>query len=240
MTTDFSRTLALLRKEKKLSQRVAAADLGVSQALLSHYENGLREPGLAFVARAADYYGVSCDYLLGRSMSRDGAAVSAQQLPDLSRQKDNVLRGSALAMLHKKLLVNSVALLMDLTGKTGSRQLITQVAGYLSLAVYRVYRTLYQANPDNNPAVFGADSEHFQTLCDIESARTILKIDSAARGGGQYGVAEEEAVRLALSPEELSRSYPETAVSLLSLLQTAGEQLQPRRKRADGEKKKGK
>ena len=151
MTTDFSRTLALLRKEKKLSQRVAAADLGVSQALLSHYENGLREPGLAFVARAADYYGVSCDYLLGRSMSRDGAAVSAQQLPDLSRQKDNVLRGSALAMLHKKLLVNSVALLMDLTGKTGSRQLITQVAGYLSLAVYRVYRTLYQANPDNNP-----------------------------------------------------------------------------------------
>ena len=53
--SDFSRTLALLRREKKISQRAAAGDLGVSQALLSHYENGLREPGLSFVLRSADY-----------------------------------------------------------------------------------------------------------------------------------------------------------------------------------------
>ena len=43
MATEFSRTLSLLRKERGVSQRVAAADLGVSQALLSHYENGIRE-----------------------------------------------------------------------------------------------------------------------------------------------------------------------------------------------------
>jgi len=49
MASDFSRTLALLRKEKKISQRTAAGDLEVSQALLSHYENGLREPGLALL-----------------------------------------------------------------------------------------------------------------------------------------------------------------------------------------------
>ena len=39
----------------------------MSQALLSHYEKGVRECGLDFVVRAADFYGVSCDYLLGRS-----------------------------------------------------------------------------------------------------------------------------------------------------------------------------
>ena len=61
MASDFSRTLALLRREKKISQRTAAGDLGVSQALLSHYENGLREPGLPFVVRAADYYGVDLE-----------------------------------------------------------------------------------------------------------------------------------------------------------------------------------
>ena len=49
MNADFSRTLALLRQEKEISQRKAAADLGISQALLSHYDNGVREPGLAFV-----------------------------------------------------------------------------------------------------------------------------------------------------------------------------------------------
>ena len=67
MVNDFPRTLSLLRKEKKISQRKAAGDLGVSQALLSHYENGMREPGLEFLVRAADYYGVSADYLLGRT-----------------------------------------------------------------------------------------------------------------------------------------------------------------------------
>ena len=56
-------TLALLRQEKEISQRKAAADLGISQALLSHYENGVREPGLAFVKKACDYYHVSADYL---------------------------------------------------------------------------------------------------------------------------------------------------------------------------------
>ena len=42
MREDFSRTLALLRQERGISQRKAAAELGVSQALLSHYENGVR------------------------------------------------------------------------------------------------------------------------------------------------------------------------------------------------------
>ena len=54
MATDFSRTLSLLRQEKGVSQRKAAAELGISQALLSHYENGIREPGLAFVTRVCD------------------------------------------------------------------------------------------------------------------------------------------------------------------------------------------
>ena len=63
----FSEKMNLLRKERGLSQRTAAADLHISQALLSHYENGAREPGLDFVCRACEYYGVSADYLLGRT-----------------------------------------------------------------------------------------------------------------------------------------------------------------------------
>ena len=67
MERSFPETLSALRKGRNISQRQAAADLGISQALLSHYENGAREPGLSFVCRACDYYGVTADYLLGRS-----------------------------------------------------------------------------------------------------------------------------------------------------------------------------
>ena len=39
---------------------------------MSHYENGAREPGLNFVCRACDYYGVTADYLRGRTEDPHG------------------------------------------------------------------------------------------------------------------------------------------------------------------------
>jgi len=66
MKSVFSRKLSKLRREAGYSQRQAASELGVSQALLSHYENGVREPKLEFVVKACDYYGVSSDHILGR------------------------------------------------------------------------------------------------------------------------------------------------------------------------------
>ena len=87
MSSDFSRIITLLRKEKGVTQRKAAEDLGVSQALLSHYEKGIRECGLDFVVRVADYYSVSCDYLLGRSADRSGLTpVSYTHLDVYKRQ----------------------------------------------------------------------------------------------------------------------------------------------------------
>ena len=65
MNSEFPRVLALLRKERGLSQKAVAGELGISQALLSHYEKGAREPGLDFLCRAASFYDVSTDYLLG-------------------------------------------------------------------------------------------------------------------------------------------------------------------------------
>ena len=78
MARGFSQTMSELRRGRGLSQRAAAAALGISQALLSHYENGAREPGLAFVCRACDYYGVTADYLLGRTDTSAEKAAEAR------------------------------------------------------------------------------------------------------------------------------------------------------------------
>ena len=67
MDRTFAARLGALRKSTEQSQKDAAAALGVSQALLSHYERGIRECGLGFVTRAAAHYNVTCDYLLGTS-----------------------------------------------------------------------------------------------------------------------------------------------------------------------------
>lgn len=94
--SSFPAVMSALRKERGLSQRRAAADMGISQALLSHYENGAREPGLAFVVRACDYYGVSADYMLGRTADsrRRGERMSrirqfAAELRDMAKRAEN-------------------------------------------------------------------------------------------------------------------------------------------------------
>lgn len=70
MSTSISSRLVSLRKDKNLSQKEAAQALGVSQALLSHYEKGIRECGLDFLCRASAFYDVSSDYLLGISETK--------------------------------------------------------------------------------------------------------------------------------------------------------------------------
>ena len=108
---EFNRIIKLLRKERGITQKQAAEDLGVSQALLSHYEKGIRECGLDFVVRVADYYNVSCDYLLGRSAERNGMMLNADDLPNPDKMKDNVYHGSVLPTMNKKLISNSLNVL---------------------------------------------------------------------------------------------------------------------------------
>ena len=79
---EFSKRITLLRKANRVSQRQVAAELGISQALLSHYEKGVREPNFAFLARVCEYYGVTCDYVLGKN-EQECANVCNSQDPDM-------------------------------------------------------------------------------------------------------------------------------------------------------------
>lgn len=67
MNNSFAERMLQLRQKKGISQKQAAESLGVSQALLSHYEKGIRECSLDFLVKAAAFYDVSSDYLLGIS-----------------------------------------------------------------------------------------------------------------------------------------------------------------------------
>lgn len=219
MNAEFSRTLSLLRQEQGVSQRTAANALGISQALLSHYENGIREPGLAFVVKACEYYNVSADFLLGRTLSRDGTTIiEPEELYDISGQKDNTMRGSVLALLSKKLLVNSVAMLFDLLGKVGSRSVIRAASAYLSTAVYNVFRLLHQAPGINNPDFFSVSQTHFGaglTGADMICSQVELA-DALARHAARKGPFPN------MSNEALSRDYPVLYQSLLQIIHNTG------------------
>ena len=56
-----------LREDRDLRQRELADVLNVSQNTYSQYENGVIELTAGNLIRLADFYGVSVDYLLGRT-----------------------------------------------------------------------------------------------------------------------------------------------------------------------------
>lgn len=218
MNADFARTLGLLRQEKDVSQRKAAKDLGISQALLSHYENGIREPGLAFVVRACDYYHVSADYLLGRTLSRDGGMIDSEALYDSSGEKGS-LRGSIAATLQKKLLVNAVNLLFELLGRTGSREAISAAGGYLGGAFYQAYRALHRTSGSKD-SYFALPGEAFSADA-VDAEMHLQRVHYTA---ALNALAEEGAPLPVMDNETLSESYPGLMQSVTQVLHATEEQ----------------
>ncbi|MDE7406441.1 MAG: helix-turn-helix domain-containing protein [Clostridiales bacterium] len=73
-----------LRREKKLKQVDVATVIGMSMQALSNYENGLREPDFTTLNKLAEYFGVSVDYLLGRTDARHTTNSGIYDIPSLS------------------------------------------------------------------------------------------------------------------------------------------------------------
>ena len=63
----FCERLIELREKNGLSQVEAAKEFGVVVRAYQRYEYGEREPRLSTLVRMADFYGVSLDYLAGRT-----------------------------------------------------------------------------------------------------------------------------------------------------------------------------
>lgn len=218
-TTEFSRTLSLLRQERGVSQRTAAGDLGISQALLSHYENGIREPGLAFVVKACDYYHVSADFILGRTLSREGNMLTEQEILNAT-EPGNILQGSVLATLQSKLLSGAVGVLFGLLGKLGDKAAINAAASYLGSGVYQLYRHLYKA-AGANEAYFALDPAG----CAMGMAGADMKLSENRYAHALRSQAARKAEFPDLSAEALAAAYPGRCQSLTQVLSTADARL---------------
>ncbi|MBQ8897148.1 MAG: helix-turn-helix domain-containing protein [Clostridia bacterium] len=149
MVTDkFHQNLSNLRREKGISQKVAAANLGVSQALLSHYEKGIREPGFDFLIRCAEYYDCSVDYILGRTNDRRGIAYIPEEYDFES--------GCEYPEIEIRRITGAIKTMSDILVHTENDALLAQMLGYLKLCLYRLVRHL-SADKEKQLAHFKLD-----------------------------------------------------------------------------------
>lgn len=210
MNSDFPRIITFLRKERGLSQKQVASDLGISQALLSHYEKGIRECGLDFLVKAAEYFEVSCDYLLGRTVQRRLASVSAEDLPESDEIRH--LKGNMINQINKKLLMNTTTVIFDLLAQIGNKRLTNAVSNYLMSAEYQIFRTIYSAQEQNSQTMFSIDRNRYKNL---NSASMLIDLEIIDM------LIERNELSLSLSPDVISTYFDKGASSLFNLIQYA-------------------
>ena len=66
----YGERLRMLRKEKKVQQKEIAEYLGISIRGYQFYESEHNEPNIKALIALADFYGVTIDYLVGRTDER--------------------------------------------------------------------------------------------------------------------------------------------------------------------------
>ena len=182
--------------------------MGISQALLSHYEKGIRECGLDFLVKTAEYYDVSCDYLLGRTVQRNVATISADDIPDSI--ETSYVKGNMINQINKKLLFGTTSVIFDMLAQIGSKKLTNAVSNYIMSSEYQIFRRIYSTEAGNSQTIFSVDINRYRNLC---SAAMILNLEIIDE------IIENEKLTLRLSPDLISIYFDKSATSLFNLIQ---------------------
>ena len=75
---NIGKNILELRKQKNITQEDLAAELGVTAAAVSKWENNYTLPDILMLCALADYFGVTTDELLGRNTARKQAIIVAE------------------------------------------------------------------------------------------------------------------------------------------------------------------
>lgn len=198
MSTGFSERLSELRQENNIPQRTAAQDLGISQALLSHYENGIREPRFAFVVKACEYYGVSADYILGRTDTRVNPMLSTGSGAEQESGSVRTYR-----------FTNALSVLFAFLAERAGDKSAGLASKYLGYPLYRLYCELIYAQKDE------IELFKMRAMCDVAMKMTeaefvaeLMKIDTSD-----------------ITPDSLREAYPEESKAFLDSLETIRKEL---------------
>ena len=82
MVAGLGERLKKQRELKNLSQKEAAAAIGVSAGVMSNYENSERTPSVEALLALARLYNCSTDYLLGFTKDKNEKMIDGSMLTD--------------------------------------------------------------------------------------------------------------------------------------------------------------
>lgn len=150
MAISVGEQLKAVRVQKGIKQIEAAKALHISHGLLSHYENGIRQPGLDFLCAASQYYGVTTDYLLGMT------DINAS-LPAGTVETSNAVAGFSQITDILTGIYSLLAIIDD-------PDLSIRATDYIGANLYRIFRPLFDIHDVQYDTDFSVSSDTF-SLC---------------------------------------------------------------------------
>lgn len=82
MISGLSERLRDLRIKRGLSQKQLADRLGISPSIVSSYENNERTPSSERLLALANFYGCSCDFLVGKTSEKPPVQIDVEGLTE--------------------------------------------------------------------------------------------------------------------------------------------------------------
>lgn len=206
MENKFAARIAALRKQNGWSQKQAAQRLGISQALLSHYEKGIRECGLDFVIKAAGIFGVSSDYLLGLTNRRP----DFDELPD----GDNItgdLEDYPVLLLGRSQVLSALNILYSVTARIGNQKLQNDFNSIWYANIYYSLRLLHSALSKQSSDLFS-----MPLVAGLTSARAMAELALT----NLHKAASSMKLDETLTKRKLNKEYAQGAKSLINVIET--------------------
>lgn len=215
MNSDFPRIITYLRKQKGLSQKEVSSDLGISQSLLSHYEKGIRECGLEFLVKIADYYDVSTDYLLGRSSIPASAEIKVEDIPD-TKDVEDINRGkiNSYCLINRKIITNTTGIIYSLLSEIGSKKLSKYISQYIMTAEYNAIRIINSLSDKDTNKEYNVPYALTENYCQASMTLDLLRIK-------ELKLNQNDKIKIDLSSKTLSLKYPESYGSLFNLIKNS-------------------
>lgn len=181
MTTieGFATRLTELREKRNLKRQEVADSIGVSRASLEYYEKGKRKPDIEVALRLADYYGVTCDYLIRGVRSE---FVDIHNVTGLSDKAIEIL--STFNRFQMNNYVNVVNFLIEETEFQSDGE---GVRRYETNVLQKLYEYFLFREPDKEYLyIVTSDGEIFREADDEELGQSIKAHCSREENGELY------------------------------------------------------
>lgn len=116
----IGKRIRTLREETGISQADLAAKLNVSRMTLNNYENEKRVPDIDFAIDTANYFGVTVEYLSGRTEYRDkdDMEVSLKKAEELFRTMEKLPQRASQSLISSLIETLDKAIEMELPEDT--------------------------------------------------------------------------------------------------------------------------